>query len=71
MHQDAEGSTTPDSTDSVAKDVAALDTTTTGAEGTCGPESTDWGADDEELEERQLKNALRRAERTHKLQTAP
>ena len=30
-----------------------------------------WGADDEVLEERWLKNALGRAERTHKSQTAP
>ena len=54
---DAEGSTTPDSTDSVAKNVAAPDTTR-GAEGTCSPESNDWGADDEMLEEWRLKNAL-------------
>ena len=67
---DAEGSTTPDSTDSVAKDVAAPDTTK-GPEGTCSPESTDWGADDEVLEEWRLKNTLGRAERTHKSQTAP
>ena len=33
---DAEGSTTPDSTDSMAKDVATPDTTR-GAEGTCSP----------------------------------
>ena len=36
-------------------------------EGSCSPESTDGGADDEVLEERRLKNALGRAERTHKL----
>ena len=60
---DAEGSTTPDSTDSVAKDVAAPDTTR-GPEGTCSPESIDWGADDEVLEEWRLKNALGHAERT-------
>ena len=59
---DAEGSTTPDSTDSVAKDVAAPDTTR-GAEGTCSAESTDWGADDDVL-----KNALGRAERTFAVQ---
>ena len=34
-------------------------------------ESTDWGADDVVLEEWRLKNALGRAERTHKSQTAP
>ena len=45
---DAEGSTTPDSTDSAAKDVATPDTTR-GAEGTCSPESIHWGADDEVL----------------------
>ena len=56
------------STDSVAKDVAAPDTTR-GPEGTCSPESTDWGADDEVLEEWRLKNTLGRAERTHKSQT--
>ena len=68
---DAEGSTTPDSTDSVAKEVAAPDTTR-GAESTWCPKSNDWGgADDEVLEEQRLKNALGRAERTHKLQTAP
>ena len=67
---DAESSTTPDSTDSVAKDVAAPDTTR-GAKGTCSPESNDWGADDEVLEGRRLKKALGRAERTHKLQPAP
>ena len=67
---DAEGSTTPDSTASVAKDVAAPDTTR-GVEGTCSPESTDWGADDQVLEERWLKNALGHAQRTHKSQTAP
>ena len=39
---DAEGSTTPDSTDSVAKDPAAPDTTR-GAEGTYSPEPTDSG----------------------------
>ena len=38
---------------------------------TCSPESTDWGADDEVFEEWRLKNELGRAERTHKLQTAP
>ena len=70
MHQDAEGFTNPDSTDSVAKDVATPDTTR-GAEGTCSPESTDWGADDEVLEEWQLKNALQHTERTHESQTAP
>ena len=69
MHQDAESSTTADSIDSVAKDVAAPDTTT-GAEGTCSPESTDWGADDEVLEEQQ-QNALRCAQRTRNSQTAP
>ena len=31
----------------------------------------DWGAADEVLEEWWLKNTLRRAERTHKSQTAP
>jgi hypothetical protein len=46
---DAAGSTTPGSTDSVAKGVAAPDTTR-GAEGSCSPESSDWGADDEVLE---------------------
>ena len=66
---DVEGSTTPDSTDSMAKDVAAPDTTR-GPEGTCSPESTDWGADDEVLEGG-LKNALGHAERTHKSQNAP
>ena len=66
---EAEGSTTPDSTDSVAKDVATPDTR--GAEGTCSAESIDSGADDEVLEEWRLKYALGRAERTHKLQTAP
>ena len=45
--------------------------TTRGAEGSCSPESTDRGPDDEVLQERQLKNALGRAERTHKLQTTP
>ena len=35
------------------------------------PESTDWAADDEVLEEWQLKNALGCAERRHKSQTAP
>ena len=45
--------------------------TTRGAEGTCSPESTDWGADDEVFQERQLKNARGRAERTHNAQTAP
>ena len=34
---DTKGCSTPASTDSVAKDVAALDTT----KGTCSPESTD------------------------------
>ena len=58
------------STDSVAKDVAAPDTTR-GPESTCSPESTDWGAGDEVLEEWRLKNTLGRAERTHKSQTAP
>ena len=67
---DAEGSKTPDSTDSVAKDVHAPDTTR-GPEGTCSPESTDWGADDEVLEEWRLKNTLGHAERTHKSQIAP
>ena len=67
---DTEGSTTPDSTDSVTKDVATPDTTQ-GAEGTCSPKSIDWRADDEVLEEWRLKNTLGRAERTHKLQTAP
>ena len=57
------------STDSVAKDVAAPDTTR-GPEGTCSPESTDWGADDEVLEEWRPKNTLGRAERTHKSQTS-
>ena len=66
---DAEGSTTPDSTDSVAKDVAAPDTTR-GPEGTCSPESTDWRSDDEVLEEWQLKNTLGRAERTHNTQAS-
>ena len=66
----AEGSTTPDSIDSMAKDVATPDTTR-GAEGTCSPESIDWGADDEVLEEWRLKNALGRAKRTHKLQIDP
>ena len=66
---DAEGST-PDSTDSVAKDVAAPDTTR-GAEGSCSPKSTDLGTDDEVLEERRLKNALGGAEQRHKSQTAP
>ena len=45
------------STNSVAKHVAAPDTTR-GPEGTCSPESTDWGADDEVLEEWRLKHAL-------------
>ena len=67
---DAEGSTTPGSTDSVAKGVAAPDTTR-GAEGSCSPESSDWGADDEVLRERRPKNELGRAERIHKSQTAP
>ena len=67
---DTESSTTPDSADSVAKDVATPDTTR-GAKGTCSPESIDWGADDEVLEEWRLKNALWRAEQTHKSQTAP
>jgi hypothetical protein len=40
-------------------------------EGTCSPESTDWGADDEAPEERRLKNKLGRAERTQKSQSAP
>ena len=66
----AEGSTTPGSTDSVAKGVAAPDTTR-GAEGSCSPESSDWGADDEVLRERRPKYELGRAERTHKSQTAP
>ena len=64
------GSTTPNSTDSVAKDMAAPDTIR-GPAGTCSAESTDWGVDDEVLEEWRLKNELGRAERTHKSQTAP
>eukprot|EP00670_Eutreptiella_braarudii_P019231 CAMPEP_0174345702 /NCGR_PEP_ID=MMETSP0811_2-20130205/1211_1 /TAXON_ID=73025 ORGANISM="Eutreptiella gymnastica-like, Strain CCMP1594" /NCGR_SAMPLE_ID=MMETSP0811_2 /ASSEMBLY_ACC=CAM_ASM_000667 /LENGTH=57 /DNA_ID=CAMNT_0015469617 /DNA_START=42 /DNA_END=211 /DNA_ORIENTATION=- len=51
---------TPDPTDCAAKAVAAPDTTR-GSEGTCSPESTDWGTDNEVLEEWQLKNALGRA----------
>jgi len=58
---DAAGSTTPGSTDSVAKGVAAPDTTR-GAEGTCSPECTDSGADDAVLEELRLKNALGRGQ---------
>ena len=58
---DAEGSTTPNSTDAVAKDVAAPDTNR-GAEGTCSPECTDSGADDAVLEELRLKNALGRGQ---------
>ena len=68
--RDAENSTTPDSTDFVAKDMAAPDTTR-GPEGTCSPESTDWGADDEVPEEWRLKNTPGRAERTHKSQKLP
>ena len=34
-------------------------------------ESTDWGPDDELPEDRRLKNALGRAERTQNSQTAP
>ena len=67
---DTEGSTTPDSTDSVAKDLATPDTTR-GAGGTCSPESMDWGADDQVLEEWRHWGALGRAERTHKMQNAP
>ena len=48
---DAEGSTTPDSTDSVAKDMA-VPHTPRGAKGTCSPESTDFGG----LTMRSLKN---------------
>ena len=58
---DSEGSTSPDSTDSVAKDMAAQDTTG-GPKGTCSPEYTDLGADNEVLEEGRLKNALGHAE---------
>ena len=61
---------TPDSTDCVAKNVAAPDTTR-GAEGTCSPDSSDWGADNKAPEERQLKNELGRAKRTQNSQTAP
>mmetsp|Transcript_99677 Transcript_99677/g.168148 ORF Transcript_99677/g.168148 Transcript_99677/m.168148 type:complete len:87 (-) Transcript_99677:4-264(-) len=61
---------TPDPTDCAAKAVAAPDTTR-GSEGTCSPEFTDWGADDQLLEEWRPKNELGRAERTHKSQTAP
>ena len=67
---DAQGSTTPDSTDFGAKDMGATDTAT-GPEGTCSPESTDWGADNEVLEEWLLQNTVGHAERQHKSQTAP
>ena len=47
------------------------DTATESTAGTSSPESTDWGPVDELPEERRLKNALGRAERTQNSQTAP
>ena len=53
----AKGSTTPDSTHSVAKDVSTPEPAQ-GANGTCSAKSNDWGAHDEVVEEQQPKNTI-------------